>query len=89
MTTRGYEFSFPLFALGYDEIYTPRVTDAQEAAGGAMAGSIQLAPKLRYLQLLLRCVDLWSGFNERPAIEGVRSASAFTEADGPSEGSRG
>lgn len=44
MTARGYEFSFPLFALGYDEIYTPRVTDAQEAAGGTMAGSIQLAP---------------------------------------------
>lgn len=43
MTTLGNEFSFPLFALGYDEIYTPRVTDAQEAAGGMMAGSIQLA----------------------------------------------
>lgn len=43
MTTLGYEFSFPLFALGYDEIYTPRVTDAQEATGGMMAGSIQLS----------------------------------------------
>lgn len=43
MTTLGYEFSFPLFALSYDEIYTPRVTDAQEVAGGMMAGSIQLA----------------------------------------------
>lgn len=51
--TLGYEFSSPLFALSYDEIYTLCTTDAQEVAGGMMVESIQLA-----VRTVLSCV-IW------------------------------
>lgn len=43
MTTCGYEISFPVFALSYDEIYTLCMADAQEVVDGTTEESIQLA----------------------------------------------